>query len=154
MCNFRGNVDRRLDKWTLRRGPRPWGRRATHPQRYKNISGTVIVDTITVIISWHIIMSRRVLMSWHIIMSWRLIMPWYAVVSWNDATESWDVIVLWRVMISWYILKYVVMNQESTIRSVHHMDEKDVLPHAEYMQTNSFKIIQIRQEPMPFSSVR
>ena len=42
------------------------------------------------------------------------------------------------------------MNQESVIRSAHHMEEKDVLLRAEYGQTDSFKIIRIRQEPMPF----
>ena len=36
------------------------------------------------------------------------------------------------------------------IRSAHHMEEKDVLLRAEYGQTDSFKIIRIRQEPMPF----
>ena len=46
------------------------------------------------------------------------------------------------------------MNQKSTIRSVHHMDEKDVLPHAEDVQSNSFKIIKIRQEPMPFFEIQ
>ena len=51
---------------------------------------------------------------------------------------------------SGYILKNAVMNQESVIRSAHHMEEKDVLLRAEYGQTDSFKIIRIRQEPMPF----
>ena len=125
-------------------GPPPWRTWATHPQRYKNISGTVRVSTTIVIISWYVIMSRRVLVSWH------LITLWDAVVSWNDATESCDIIVLWRVMMSWYILENVVMNQESVIRSAHHMEEKDVFLRAEYGQTDSFKIIKIRQEPMPF----